>query len=164
MNLEKLKVKDSFGARLYENDIIEYYDHCFAAGEVYFEEGYTQNKDNYPIRQINKLPSGYEDRAIKKGFTCKELHLHDYKYVTEEASIKYFKEPEMIMRKPLIGVVKWNKKNVTYEPIINTGEEMFSFFVLIENPDDDEGTKTYCKKIGNMKDNPELLIFNNLKK
>lgn len=152
------KVEDSFGAKLYEGDIIEYYIKDSIRGEIYFEEGYTKF-EKYPITRINELPIGYEDRAIKKGYTCKQIIPHDYKYINDEATKRFAQEPEVLMFKPLYGIVKWNSEHITYEPLMEVDEFNCSIFISLLNKyhDDKYGTRTYIKKIGNILDNPELL-------
>lgn len=142
------KVEDSFGAKLYEGDIIEYFDWCHAKGDRYVEEG-VYNKEcsrNEPFGEFiaEKLPIGFKERALANGFNC----IHEWNNTGYKKGIEFFK--------PLIGIVKWNDENVTYEPLIES-EGYFSFFELVKRPNKGQGTTSYCKKIGNVLDNPELL-------
>lgn len=140
------KIKDSFGTQLYEGDIIEYYDWCHAFGERYVEEGvYNEEcskQSPYGEFVYEELPVGFKERAISKGFTC----IHEWEGTYH--GLELFK--------PAVGVVKWNYEHVTYEPLI-CSDGWFSFFCLINKPDEEKGTTSYCKKIGNVIDNPELL-------
>lgn len=143
-------LKDSYGNKLYEGDIIEYYNHTSAHGEKYVEDGFVCKDKNGQVIcgefDPNKLPEGFRERGIAKGFTC----VYEYDGM----------RPELSLYKPLKGVVKWNEEHACYEPIIgsgDSGDEIFSFFALLYNPDKTHGTPSYAKKIGSSIDNPELL-------
>lgn len=145
--MEKIitKVEDSFGTKLYEGDIVEYYDWCHATGERYVEEG-VYNEEcsrNEPYGEFiaERLPIRFRERALSNGFNC----IHEFRF---KEGIEFFK--------PKIGIVKWNDEYLTYEPIIES-DGHFSFFQLVKRPNDGQGTASYCKKIGNVLDNPELL-------
>jgi hypothetical protein len=130
-------IKDSFKTKIYEDDIIEFFDHTYAHEGVYIENGeYLDIVDN--------LSNGFIDRAIEHGYFVK------YEWTMLNGT------KCLLMYKPCVGVVKWSKKFVTYEPTISCPDDYHDdcFKVVVRNGKKDGA---YCKVIGNIIDNPELI-------
>ncbi len=136
MEREFTTLTDSFGKKIYEGDIVEYYDWCYCNEGNYTDEDWIKEGGN------EKDVEGFINAAISNGYTIK----HYYYSLSDE---KY-----LVMYKPCIGIVKWNPEFVTYEPVIGEGDDYNnnSFHYVISNMD--EGA--YCKVIGNIIANPDL--------
>lgn len=126
---------DSFGTPIHEGDTIEYFDWCYAHDGVY-KEGQLETA-------LDKLPSGFIDRAKQKGYTA----VHKYHNVYDGDCVE--------MMKPCVGVVKWNKELVTYEPVVNAQEDYNNnSFYYVVNSSRAKQDGSYCKVISsNVNDN-----------
>lgn len=94
-------MKDSYGKKIYDGDMIEYF-HCdYAHGEEYYEE--------YPSYEecTNEFFKSVIRRAFKKGYTCGHYDETDGIIFCVHAY------------KPLYGIVKFNPNYGTYEPLVN---------------------------------------------
>lgn len=103
MEKEFTTLYDTFGTPINEGDTIEYFHWCYANEGTYQEGQYETS--------VNKLPKGFIERAKENGYTA------EYKYnnICEEEHIQ--------MKKPCVGIVKWNSECVTYEPVINSCDD-----------------------------------------
>lgn len=60
---------------------------------------------------------------------------------------------------PLIGIVKWNNKYSTHEPLLKSNDKWNNtcFNDIIKEKEDEYNNTAYCKIIGNINQNPELV-------
>jgi len=135
MSLDKREfttLLDSYGTKIYEGDIIEFYDWCYCNEGTYQEGEWCDD--------ATKLGDDFIKRAIENGYTVK----HEYRF-----------GKSFIMHKPCTGIIKWNSYFVTYEPIVNSQEDYTnnSFHYVVRECGSDGA---YCKVIGNVIDNPDL--------
>ena len=117
---------DSFGTPINEGDTIEYFDWCYA------NEGTYQEEEFEPV--LRKLPNGFIERAKQAGYTAE----HKYHNYSEGDCLQ--------MMKPCVGIVKWNNKFVTYEPVVNSCDDYNNnCFHYVVNRNKTDGS--YCKVI-----------------
>ena len=122
---------DSFGTPIHEGDTVEFFDWCYANEGDYREDKFETF--------VSRLPEGFIERAIQAGYTC--VHKYD-SYI--EAGIL---QDCIQMYKPCVGVVKWNDKYVTYEPVVDCQEDYNnnSFHYVISSASKKD--ESYCKVI-----------------
>jgi len=123
---------DSFGVKIHEGDIVEFYDWCYCQEGMYREGEFCDD--------ATKLGDDFVKRAVENGYTAK------HRYRNGEC---------FVMHKPRRGIVKWNPNFVTYEPVVTSMDDYDNnSFHYVVNHSGAEGA--YCKVIGNITDNPEL--------
>jgi len=123
---EAIGKRDVNGQEIYVDDIVEYFDWCYASG------GVTQEK----------------------------THLPDYAH--------YYGSPDRGKKiigyyKPLIGIVEWNYKYMTYEPMVSSCDDYnHNSFAYVCSREQTEGCpRAYFKVIGNIFDNENLISKEN---
>jgi hypothetical protein len=112
---------DKNGTEIYEGDIVEYFNWCYASE-----------------------------------YTNEETHLKaDFNHTFPDGTpyIRYYK--------PLLGVVRWNEKAVTWEPLVDEPDDYnassFLYMLACNDQHQDPYPDSYVRVIGNIYENQELV-------
>lgn len=124
-------IKDINGKEVYENDIVDYFDWCYAS--------IMQNHFNLSKEDQKKI--WHSDKKIENDF--------ENAYGDKWKEIYY----------PLRGVVKWNNEYLSYEPLIFSQDDYNGncFANVCNGKDSENHPKSYFEVVGNVHKNKDLL-------